>query len=110
MLLTLMRAKKPCKVWEDACLEAQGEPSEKLISQIIARDESETEVNNDSLKNEIEQATADKIISVLQKIKNKNYSPNSDERKQLIALLEESWDNAAAESSTDCDDAVDQTA
>ena len=110
MLLTLMRAKKPCKVWEEACLEAQGEPSEKLISQIIARDESETEVNNDSLKNEIEQATADKIISVLQKIKNKNYSPNSDERKQLIALLEESWDNAAAESSTDCDDAVDQTA
>ena len=110
MLLTLMRAKKPCKVWEEACREAEGEPSEKLISQIIDRDELEAEVNNDSLKNEIAQATADKIISVLQKIKNKNYSPNADERKQLIALLEASWDQAAAESATDCDDAIEQTA
>ena len=110
MLLTLMRAKKPCKVWEEACREAEGEPSEKLISQIIDRDELEAEVNNDSLKNEIVQATADKIISVLQKIKNKNYSPNADERKQLIALLEASWDQAAAESATDCDDAIEQTA
>ena len=110
MLLTLMRAKKPCKVWEEACREAEGEPSEKLISQIIDRDELEAEENNDSLKNEIAQATADKIISVLQKIKNKNYSPNADERKQLIALLEASWDQAAAESATDCDDAIEQTA
>ena len=110
MLLTLMRAKNPCKVWEEACLEAEGEPSEKLISQIIDRDNPKTEENNDCLKNEIEQATADKIISVLQKIKNKNYSPNDDERKQLIALLEKSWDKAAAESSTDCEDAIEQTA
>ena len=99
MLLTLMRAKNSCKVWEEACLEAEGEPSEKLISQIIDRDNPKTEENN-----------ADKIISVLQKIKNKNYSPNDDERKQLIALLEESWDKAAAESSTDCEDTIEQTA
>lgn len=111
MLLTLMRAKNPCKVWEEACREAEGEePSEKLIRQIIDRDNQKTEKSNDSLKNEIAQATADKIISVLQKIKNKKYSPNADERKQLIALLEESWDHAAAKSATDCDDAVDQTA
>ena len=110
MLLTLMRAKKPCKVWEEAFREAEGEPSEKLISQIIDRDELEAEVNNDSLKNEIAQATADKIISVLQKIKNKNYSPDDDERKRLIALLEASWDQAAAESATGCDDAIEQTA
>lgn len=97
MLLTLMRAPKPCKVWEEACLEAEGEPSEKLISQIIDRDNPKTEENKDSLKNEIAQATADKIISVLQKIKNKKYSPNADERKQLIALLEESWDMAKNE-------------
>lgn len=110
MLLTLMRAKTPCEVWKEACLETEGEPSEKLISQIIDRDNPKTEENNDSLKNEIEQATADKIISVLQKIKNKNYSPNADERTQLIALLEESWDKAAAESSTDCEDTIEQTA
>lgn len=111
MLLTLMRAKNPCKVWEEACREAEGEePSEKLIRQIIDRDNPKTEESNDSLKNEIAQATADKIISVLQKIKNKNYSPYADERKQLIALLEASWDQAAAESATGCDDAIEQTA
>ena len=110
MLLTLMRAKNPCKVWEEACREAEGEPSEKLISQIIDRDESEIEANYDSLKNEIAQATADKIISVLQKIKNKNYSPDDDERKQLIALLEASWDQAASECATDGDNAIEQTA
>ena len=110
MLLTLMRAKKPCKVWEEACREAEGEPSEKLISQIIDRDNPKTEESNDSLKNEIAQATADKIISVLQKIKNKNYSPDDDERKQLIALLEASWDQAASECATDGDNAIEQTA
>ena len=81
-----------------------------MISQIIDRDESEIEVNNDSLKNEIAQATADKIINVLQKIKNKNYSPNADERKQLIVLLEASWDQAASESGTNGDDTIAQTA
>lgn len=110
MLLTLMRAKKPCKVWEEACREAEGEPSEKLISQIIDRDNPKTEESNDSLKNEIAQATADKIISVLQKIKNKNYSPDDDERKRLIALLEASWDQAASECATDGDNAIEQTA
>ena len=111
MLLTLMRAKNPCKVWEEACREAEDEePSEKLIRQIIDRDNQKTEKSNDSLKNEIAQATADKIISVLQKIKNKNYSPDDDERKQLIALLEASWDQAASECATDGDNAIEQTA
>ena len=111
MLLTLMRAQNPCKVWEEACREAEGEePSEKLISQIIDRNKPKTEESNNSLKNEIAQATADKIISVLQKIKNKNYSPDDDERKQLIALLEASWDQAASECATDGDNAIEQTA
>ena len=110
MLLSLMRAKKPSDVWEEARRESKGKPTEKLVSQIIDRDKQATGENADSLQDDIAQATADKIISVLLKIKNKKYSPNADERKQLIALLEESWDHAAAESATDCDDAVDQTA
>ena len=111
MLLTLMRTKTPCKVWEEACKEAaEEEPSEKLISQIIDSDNPKTEESNDSLKNEIAQATADKIISVLQKIKNKNYSPDDNERKQLIALLEASWDQTASECATDGDNAIEQTA
>lgn len=98
MLLTLMRAKNPCKVWEEACREAEGEePSEKLISQIIDRDKQATGENEDSLQDDIAQATADKIISVLLKIKNKKYSPSSQEQLQLIALLKESWNKAKDE-------------
>ena len=48
----------------------------------------------DCLQDDIAQATADKIINVQQKIKNKNYSPTLQEREQLIALLNESWDKA----------------
>ena len=97
MLLSLMRAKKPSDVWEEASRESKGKPTEKLVSQIIDRDKQATGENEASLQDDIAQATADKIISVLLKIKNKKYSPSSQEQLQLIALLKESWNKAKDE-------------
>ena len=100
ILLSLKRAQNPSEVWAEACRESEAEPTEKLISQIIDRNNLNAEESKNSLQDDIAQATTAKIISVLQKIKNKKYSPSDQERKQLIALLEKSWDMAKNEELT----------
>ena len=92
MLVTLIRAKDPVKVWKTACKKAKGSsPTEALISQIIDQKSSKTKSNDDS-SSLISTASAGNIIHVLQVVKKEKYLPDEKEQRKLIKLLKESWE------------------